>query len=119
MPYRLEVVHMFRCEHAELYRRFNDCRAAYTGGTPVRPKTLEAAGAADLLNKRLGPGEALLAHGTNPSSAMGILKTGFSLAAAGKSTGTLFGNPYVVQDAGDHIATAKAQGCDCLIGDRE
>lgn len=157
MPYRLEVVHMFRCEHAELYRRFTERRAAFTGGTPARPKTLESAGAADLLNKRLGPGEALLAHGTNPSSAMGILKTGFSLAAAGKSTGTMFGygiylaecvsksdeyarddnggtypglmamlfcrtlvgNPYVVQDAGDYIATAKGQGCDCVIGDRE
>lgn len=90
MPYRLEVVHMFRCEQAELYRQFNDRRSSYTGGTPCRPKTLEAPGA-ELLNNRLGPGEALLAHGTNPSSAMGILKSGFSLAAAGKSTGTMFG----------------------------
>jgi hypothetical protein len=156
MPYRLEVVHMFRCEQAELYRQFTDRRSHYTGGTPCRPKTLESPGA-ELLNNRLGAGEALLAHGTNPSSAMGILKSGFSLAAAGKSTGTMFGygiylaecvsksdeyarddnggtypglmalllcrtlvgNPYVVHDAGDYIATAKAQGCDCVIGDRE
>lgn len=43
------------------------------------------------LNSRLGDGEAYLAHGTNPSSAMAILKSGFSLNAAGKSTGTMFG----------------------------
>merc|ERR1712146_465395 len=157
MPYRLEVVHMFRCEHAELYRNFAERRSFYSGGTPFRPKTREAAGVASLLNDRLGLGEALLAHGTNPSSAMGILKTGFSLAAAGKSTGTMFGygiylaecvsksdeyarddnggtypglmailmcralvgNPYIVQDAGDYIAAAKEQGCDCVVGDRE
>merc|ERR1719444_609570 len=43
------------------------------------------------LNSRLGDGEAYLAHGTNPSSAMAILKSGFALSAAGKSTGTMFG----------------------------
>lgn len=157
MPYRLEVVHVFRCEHAELYRLFQERRSSYRGGTPYRPKTLETSGPAAVLNSRLGEGEALLAHGTNPSSAMGILKTGFSLAAAGKSTGTMFGygiylaenvsksdeyarddnggtypglmalllcralvgNPYVVQEAGDHIQVAKEQGCDCVVGDRE
>merc|ERR1712084_19656 len=36
MPYRLEVVHAFRSEHADLYRRFNHRRAAYTGGEVVR-----------------------------------------------------------------------------------
>jgi len=158
MPYRLDIVHMFRCEDAELYRRFQERRSTYKGGTPCRPKTRdqELKGAA-LLNDRLGEGEAFLAHGTNPSSAMGILKSGFSLAAAGKSTGTMFGygiylaecvsksdeyarddnggtypglmailmcrtlvgNPYVVQDAGDYIQTAKEQGCDCVVGDRE
>jgi len=88
MPFRLEVVHAFRSEHAELYRRFMERRAGYSGGEQYRPKTLEGGA---FLNKRLMPGEALLAHGTNPSSAMGILKTGFSLSAAGKSTGTMFG----------------------------
>merc|ERR1719453_808573 len=56
----------------------------------MRAKTLEN-GVGQFVNGRLGPGEALLAHGTNPSSAMGILKSGFSLQAAGKSTGTMFG----------------------------
>merc|ERR1719162_294239 len=122
----------------------------------MRAKTLEAP-RGQAVNGRLLEGEALLAHGTNPSSAMAILKTGFSLAAAGKSTGTMFGygvylaecvsksdeyarddnggtypglmailmcrslvgNPYVVQDAGDYIQTAKDQGCDCVVGDRE
>jgi len=156
MPYRLEIVHMFRCEHAELYRRFHERRSSYKGGTPLKAKTLEN-NVGRHVNSRLKDGEALLAHGTNPSSAMGILKSGFSLSAAGKSTGTMFGygiylaecvsksdeyarddnggtypgllamlmcrslvgNPYVVQDAGDYIAEAKAQGQDCLVGDRE
>lgn len=154
MPFRLEVVHVFRSEHAELYRRYHERRAGWSGGTPCRCKTHETG---KLLNDRLEDGEALLAHGTNPSSAMGILKTGFSLNAAGKSTGTMFGygiylaecvsksdeyarddnggtypglmailicrafvgKPKVVHEAGDHIAEAKAEGADCVCGDRE
>jgi hypothetical protein len=158
MPYRLEVVHVFRSENAELYRRFMERRATYRGGpSNVVPKTREARGVAEVLNSRLGDGEALLAHGTNPSSAMGILKKGFSLSAAGKSTGTMFGygiylaecvsksdeyarddnggtypglmalllcralvgRGHVVTDAGDFIQQAKADGCDCVVGDRE
>jgi len=91
MPYRLEVMHAFRSEHSELYRRYMGRRKKFQGkDTPYRAKTLDADGA-QLLNARLMNGEAYLAHGTNPSSAMGILKTGFSLNAAGKSTGTMFG----------------------------
>jgi len=154
MPYRLEVVHAFRSEHAELYRRFAERRSAYHGGSQLGIKT-QNAGA--LLNSRIAEGEALLLHGTNPSSGMSILKTGFALNHSGKSTGTMFGNgiylaecvsksdeyarddnggtypglmamlvcrslvgnPYVVQDPGDHIASAKAAGCDCVVGDRE
>merc|ERR1719482_304305 len=129
-------------------------RSSYSGGTPLVAKTREVG---QPLNDRLLDGEALLAHGTNPSSAMGILKSGFVLNHAGKSTGTMFGygvylaecvsksdeyarddnggtypglmamlvcrtlvgKPYTVQDAGDHIAAAKAAGCDCVLGDRE
>merc|ERR1711881_713409 len=32
---------------------------------------------------------------------------------------SLIGNPYVVQEAGDYIPEAKAQGLDCVVGDRE
>jgi len=155
MPYRLEIVHMFRSEHVELYRRFMERRKQYTANaSPCRAKTFDVG---KLLNDRIGEGEALLAHGTNPSSAMSVLKSGFKLSNAGKSTGTMFGygiylaeafsksdeyarddnggtypglmallvcrcfigNPYVVQEAGDYIPTAKAQGCDCVLGDRE
>merc|ERR1719230_109486 len=129
-------------------------RKEYRGSTVFKPKTLDVPGIGAKLNDRLGEGEALLVHGTNPSSAMGILKTGFSLSAAGKSTGTMFGygiylaecvsksdeyarddsgdtypglmamlmcrsligNPYVVQEAGDYIPEAKAQGLDCVVG---
>jgi len=44
-----------------------------------------------ILNSRLDEGDALLCHGTNPSAAMSILKSGFILSHAGKSTGTMFG----------------------------
>lgn len=156
MPYRLEVVHAFRSEHAELYRRFAEVSDPYTGGTPIKALTTEAPEGGYLAN-RLRAGEALLAHGTNPSSAMGILKTGFALNHAGKTTGTMFGfgiylaecvsksdeyarddqggtypglmamlicrclvgKPYVVTDAGDYIAEAKAGGYNCVVGDRE
>jgi len=102
-------------------------------------------------------GEAFLVHGTNPSAAMSILKSGFVLSNAGKSTGTMFGygiymaecvsksdeyareddgstypglrallicrclvgNPYIAQDAGDHVHHAKSSGYDCVVGDRE
>merc|ERR1719316_2164759 len=120
-----------------------DRRSSYSGGTPCVAKTREVG---KPLNDRLLDGEALLAHGTNPSSAMGILKSGFVLNHAGKSTGTMFGygiylaecvsksdeyarddnggtypglmamlmcrsligNPYVVQEAGDHCSEARA-----------
>merc|ERR1712048_1253729 len=88
MPYRLEVVHAFRSEHAELYRRFSERRANYKGGEIARSKSRDAGG---LINERIADGEALLFHGTNPSSAMGILKSGFVLNHAGKATGTMFG----------------------------
>merc|ERR1719502_1824085 len=45
-----------------------------------------------MLSSRLSKGEAYLLHGTNPSSAMSILKTGFILDHAGSSRGTMFGN---------------------------
>jgi len=128
MPYRLEIVHAFRSEHAELYRRFARRREAYAGGTPMSAKTLEAPYSA-YLNSRLGEGEALLAHGTNPSSAMGILKTGFVLNHAGKSTGTMFGygiylaecvsksDEYARDDNGGTYPGLMAMLlCRCLIG---
>merc|ERR1711920_884272 len=47
---------------------------------------------APLLSSRVLQGDAYLLHGTNPSSAMSILKTGFALDHAGSSRGTMFGN---------------------------
>lgn len=31
----------------------------------------------------------------------------------------LVGKPYIVHEAGDHVAIAKQMGCDCVVGDRE
>jgi hypothetical protein len=89
MPFRLEIVHAFRSEHAELYRRYMERKRSYRANTnPLIAKTREVG---QHVNARLSDGEAYLAHGTNPSSAMAILNSGFSLSAAGKSTGTMFG----------------------------
>jgi len=156
MPHRLEVVHAFRSEHADLYRRFAERRSTYTH-TPDVSMQLKTHQAGKFINDRLDNGEGLLFHGTNPSSAMGILKTGFVLDHAGKSTGTmmgygvylaecssksdeyarddgggtypglmallvcrcLVGKPLVVHEAGDHVSTAKKDGYDCVVGDRE
>merc|ERR1719235_1007523 len=154
MPYRLEVVHAFRSEHAYLWHRFQERKQRYQDNTLFGVKSSTCG---DHINSRLGKGEAYLFHGTNPSSSMSILKTGFVLDHAGKSTGTMFGygtylaeccsksdeyaqddggntypglramlvcrclvgKPLVVHHAGDHIPQAKAQGFDCVIGDRE
>jgi hypothetical protein len=155
MPFRLELVHAFRSENLPLLQRFQKRKARYkASGSPAAAKTQEGA---EAVNCRLEDGEALLFHGTNPSSAVSILKTGFRLENAGKSTGTMFGygvylaecssksdeyakddgggtfpglrailvsrclvgKPYVVHTAGDYIAAAKSDGCDCLVGDRE
>lgn len=126
MPYRLEVVHAFRCENAHLYRQFMNRRSSYKGGNQFQAKTHEAA---TLLNDRLGDGEALLCHGTNPSAAMSILKSGFVLNHAGKSTGTMFGygiylaecvsksDEYAREDDGSTYAGLRAMlVCRCLVG---
>ncbi|CAE7229646.1 Pol, partial [Symbiodinium necroappetens] len=89
MPYRLEVVHAFRSENAELYLKFAERREEYKGGWPLKAKSH---GAGSMINERLLEGESYLAHGTNPSSAMAILKGGFKLDHAGSATGTMFGN---------------------------
>jgi hypothetical protein len=126
MPYRLEVVHAFRSENANLHRNFSERRLEYTGPTHLQPKTLDAGAH---LNSRLGVGEALLYHGTNPSSAMGILKNGFVLNHAGKSTGTMFGSGMYLAECSsksDEYARDDNGGtypglmallvCRCLVG---
>jgi len=93
MPFRLKIIHAFRSENAPLWRRYAERRKMYRGGNPMgaqHAKSLDAP-LGQHLNSRLADGEAFLCHGTNPSSAMAILKSGFSLNAAGKSTGTMFG----------------------------
>jgi hypothetical protein len=90
MPYRLEVVHAFRSEHADLYRGFSERRSRYTH-RPDTSISVKSRNVGKFVNNRLQDGEALLFHGTNPSSATGILKTGFALDHAGKSTGTMLG----------------------------
>mmetsp|Transcript_10528 Transcript_10528/g.23693 ORF Transcript_10528/g.23693 Transcript_10528/m.23693 type:complete len:894 (+) Transcript_10528:99-2780(+) len=154
MPYRLKVVYAFRSEHAWLHHRFFQRRSLYSGEEQHYVKTSEPE---TILTSRLSPGDGYLYHGTNPSSAMSILKTGFVLKHAGSSTGTMFGsgvymaecssksdeygrdagsntyaglqamlvcrcfvgNPLVVHKSGNHVATAQAEGYDCVCGDRE
>jgi len=128
MPHRLEVVHAFRSEHADLYRRFAERRSEYKHcpDCSVQVKTQYTG---KFLNDRLDDGEALLFHGTNPSSAMGILKTGFVLDHAGKSTGTMLGyGVYLAECSSKSDEYARDDGggtypglmallvCRCLVG---
>lgn len=91
MPYRLEVVRAFRSEHAYLWLRLQEKRAEKESWEGDEPFEVKGRNASELLQLRLNEGEAYLFHGTNPSSAMSIMKTGFALSAAGSSVGTMFG----------------------------
>jgi len=91
-------------------------------------KTREG-GIAATVNSRLRDGEGLLFHGTNPSSAISILKSGFRLNHAGKSTGTMFGygiylaecssksDEYAMDDGANTYPGLRALlVCRCLVG---
>jgi len=82
-----------------------------------------------ILNQRLAPGDAYLFHGTNPSSAMSILKTGFVLDHAGSATGTMYGagvymaecssksDEYGRDDGGNTYPSLNALlVCRCYVG---
>jgi len=156
MPYRLELEAAFRSEHRALWYKYQDRRERdpVEDGQVYLPKTSNIV---TCLIDRLEDGDGYLYHGTNPSSAMSILKTGFVLDHAGSATGTMFGagvyqaecssksdeygrddggntypslcallicrcfigKPYVVESAGDHVETARNNGYDCVVGDRE
>merc|ERR1719399_238682 len=88
MPYRCEIVHVFRSEHAFLNHKYEQRRAGIDIAEPFPTKTLGHGG---VLDSHLELGDSYLFHGTNPSSAMNILKTGFVLDHAGHTTGTMYG----------------------------
>merc|ERR1712203_768224 len=91
MPYRLEVVHAFRSENAYLWYRLQKCRKEYHNGAIDADLQVKSLNGAEYINSRLNEGEAFCFHGTNPTSTMSILRTGFKLDAAGVSAGTMFG----------------------------
>lgn len=86
MPYRLQIVQIFRSEHAGLYHRLHNKRAEVR-----RPFQVKTAQPDTKLNRQLARGESYLFHGTNPSAAMSILRTGFILEHAGSTTGMMYG----------------------------
>jgi len=105
MPYRLELEAAFRSEHRALWCKYQNRRRQDRAEDYGRfflgdhglltvadfvclPKTADPA---TCVVDRLEPGDGYLYHGTNPSSAMSILKTGFLLDHAGSTTGTMFG----------------------------
>jgi len=125
-PVGLTVVQVFRCEHLELLKGFMDRREAFKGAITFATQTQQAHG---LLNSRLLAGEALLLHGTSPSSAMGILKSGFVLGNVGKAAGVTYGSGiYLAENVTfcDRNATDDKGGnypglyamlvCRCLLG---
>lgn len=89
MPYRLEIVQVFRSEHACLHHRLTQKRVPFKRSDSFGLKTYESQ---THLNEQLEGGEAYLFHGTNPSSAMNILRTGFVLDHAGSTTGMMYGH---------------------------
>merc|ERR1719181_2755613 len=99
MPYRLQVLHAFRSEHAWLHHGLLDYRrtaaeyeAAGAYETEIaRDVTPKTAAAETVFKSRLAEREGYLFHGTNPSSAMSILKTGFVLDHAGTNVGAMYG----------------------------
>jgi len=128
MPFRLELVHAFRSENLHLALEYETRYAKYGGGTPLAAKTREP-GVGEFINTRLRDGEGLLFHGTNPSSAISILKSGFRLNHAGKSTGTMFGygiylaecssksDEYAMDDGANTYPGLRALlVCRCLVG---
>jgi len=90
MPYRIEVLHAFRSEHAWLHHRYHQ-RQQLQDGEIEEPFEVKTSSVETVLTERLRPGEAYLFHATNPSSAMSILKTGFVLSHAGTNVGAMYG----------------------------
>jgi len=116
MPYRLEVVHAFRSENAPLWQRLQQNKARSNLSHVERFK-VKTHGSAGVLDTRLNQHEAYLYHGTNPSSSMSILKSGFSLEQAGKSTGTMFGyGVYLAECCSKSDEYAKDDGGGSFVG---
>mmetsp|Transcript_53672 Transcript_53672/g.85372 ORF Transcript_53672/g.85372 Transcript_53672/m.85372 type:complete len:907 (+) Transcript_53672:44-2764(+) len=126
MPYRCEIVHVFRSEHAWLHYRYCKRRADIEIEETFPVKT---AGCGGVLDSQLAPGDSYLFHGTNPSSAMNILKTGFVLDHAGHTTGTMYGagvymaecssksDEYSRDDGGNTYPSLHAiLVCKCFVG---
>jgi len=129
MPYRLEVVNAFRSENAWLHHRYMQRQGRGTKGAIDKPFPVKTWSPAPMLASRLRRGDAYLLHGTNPSSAMSILQTGFLLDHAGSSRGTMFGNgiyaaecssksdEYGRDDGGNTYPELRAMlVCRCFIG---
>lgn len=130
MPYRIEVVNALRSEHAWLHSRYVQRRNEAQAALPVtRPFQVKTWAPAPLLSSRLQKGDSYLFHGTNPSSAMSILKTGFILDHAGTSRGTMFGygcymaecssksDEYGQDDGGNTYPGLRALlVCRCFVG---
>jgi len=127
MPYRLIVETAFRNENAWLYHRYFDSAPGDFDGEEFVTKTASVENR--VLHDRLRAGEAFLYHGTNPSSAMSILKTGFALRHAGSATGTMYGNGvYMAECASKSDEYGKDDGggtfpglmallvCRCFVG---
>jgi len=126
MPYRLEIVQVFRSEHSCLNHRLEQKRLK------VRMKDtfpLKTTLPDTHLSYQLAPGEGYLLHGTNPSSAMNILRSGFRLDHAGHTTGMMYGSgiycgecsskadEYSRDDGGNTYPSLHAiLICKCFVG---
>eukprot|EP00931_Biecheleriopsis_adriatica_P062089 TRINITY_DN37380_c0_g1_i1.p1 TRINITY_DN37380_c0_g1~~TRINITY_DN37380_c0_g1_i1.p1 ORF type:complete len:907 (-),score=171.96 TRINITY_DN37380_c0_g1_i1:221-2941(-) len=117
MPYRLECMHAFRNEHSWLHHRFETTRADLAveveESFPVKTTTEES----PTMLERLPHGCSYLLHGTNPSSAMSILKQGFQVRHAGSATGTMYGNGiYMAECSSKSDEYSRDDGGNCYPG---
>ena len=97
---RFVAVQCLRSEHPELWDRYAERRkvvskACSSETNLIVPKTMTASPglAQQCTHASLGnpANQAYLLHGTNPTSAVAILRNSFTVDFAGKSAGTMFG----------------------------
>lgn len=132
MPYRLEIVQVFRSEHAELHARYEKYIREGRKNKRFEIKNqfrVKTHGISRMHDSQLMMGDSYLFHGTNPSSAISILQTGFILDHAGTTTGTMYGpgiymaecssksDEYSRDDGGNNYPSLHAiLVCRCYVG---
>lgn len=114
LPERLQLVSAVVSEHLELYRRYHEARSAVLAalaGGPMEEAWQPRTRTSKISQQGgLSQVEAYLFHGTNPASALSILRKGFSVDLSGASVGMMFG-------AGVYLAEKSSKSDEYAKGD--